>query len=189
MTRPLAQEYLPGDILDACIIAQNGKIKRIVTQRRILTLPPNGGVGILNETETVPELINYSQKIISELNWSGVGQLEYKTSSQGVPKLIEFNPKFWGTLALSIEAGVNFPLLAYKHALGEQIKKDFTFTKGVRYNWFIPAGVTSLKQTKNKTQFIRQLFSKSSKSDLRYSDPLPFLQQLMVAVRNILSSS
>ena len=33
------------------------------------------------------------------------------------PKLIEVNPRFWGSLALAIYAGIDFPYLLYKLAM------------------------------------------------------------------------
>ncbi len=40
--------------------------------------------------------------------------VEFKLDPRdNTPKLMEINPRFWGSLALAIESGVNFPYLLY----------------------------------------------------------------------------
>jgi predicted ATP-grasp superfamily ATP-dependent carboligase len=36
-------------------------------------------------------------------------------------RFLEVNPRFWGSLALGVEAGVDFPLLYYRCCLGESV--------------------------------------------------------------------
>ncbi len=37
--------------------------------------------------------------------------VEFKRDNEGIYKLLEINPKFWGSLDLAIASGVNFPKL------------------------------------------------------------------------------
>jgi predicted ATP-grasp superfamily ATP-dependent carboligase len=50
-------------------------------------------------------------------------------------KLMEINGRFWGSLQLAIDAGVNFPRLAVDIAL-EQAKPIDSYRVGVRSRWF-----------------------------------------------------
>ena len=44
--------------------------------------------------------------------------IEFRIDSRdGVPKIMEVNPRFWGSLQLSILSGVDFPYLLYKALL------------------------------------------------------------------------
>jgi predicted ATP-grasp superfamily ATP-dependent carboligase len=56
---------------------------------------------------------------VAHLRWSGVAHLDFKKEKKsGKLFLIDFNPRFWGTLLGSTRAGVNFPLLACYSGMG-----------------------------------------------------------------------
>ena len=61
------------------------------------------------------ELARLGERFVSEAAWTGVVMVEFKKSARdGRYYVIEVNPKFWGSLQLSIAAGVDFPLLLYQ---------------------------------------------------------------------------
>ena len=49
------------------------------------------------------------QELLDELNWHGVAMVEFKVTEDGTPYLMEINTRFWGSLQLAIDAGVDFP--------------------------------------------------------------------------------
>ena len=59
---------------------------------------------------------------------------EYKFDKRNNrPVLLEINPRFWGSIQLAISAGVNFPVLYHKTALGYEVvpKLDFKLARSV----------------------------------------------------------
>ena len=63
--------------------------------------------------------------------------VEYKLdSSTGKPYLMEVNGRFWGSLQLAIDAGVDFPRLLIAAALGEEVPSQLSYKIGVRSRWW-----------------------------------------------------
>jgi hypothetical protein len=50
--------------------------------------------------------------------------------------LMEINGRFWGSLQLAIDAGVNFPVLLTRSALGQKIGPVKDYKIGVKSRWF-----------------------------------------------------
>ncbi len=50
---------------------------------------------------------------------------------------MEVNGRFWGSLQLAVDAGMNFPLLYYRLAMGEDVPNQFDYKVGVRSRWLL----------------------------------------------------
>jgi len=143
---PIIQEYIPGQIYNCQFLYKHGQCVASVTDVREITYPFSGGTGAVNQTVEEPTLMEFSQRMLNHVKYHGPCQVEYrKDPRDGVFKLLEINPKFWGTLDLSIKSGVNFPLLAAKLASGKLDKpKVEEYTKGLTYRWLFPDEIYSL---------------------------------------------
>ena len=53
--------------------------------------------------------------------------VQAKAGPDGVPRLLEVNPRFPGSMPLTIAAGVDMPSLALADALGLQVPTDVDF--------------------------------------------------------------
>src|ERR671923_161553 len=81
---------------------------------------PSGGVSVLSESVPIdPALRAIAERILDRVRWHGVVMLEFKITPAGAPCLIEANARFWGSLQLAIDAGVDFPYLLYQVATGQ----------------------------------------------------------------------
>src|ERR1044071_2712170 len=62
--------------------------------------------------------------------------LEYKRDSKtGRACLIEVNGRFWGSLQLGIDAGVDFPRLLVDQELGRDVRGPAEYRVGIRSRW------------------------------------------------------
>ncbi len=62
--------------------------------------------------------------------------VEYKVDSEtGAAHLMEVNGRFWGSLQLAIDAGVDFPVLLVRAALGEDVEPVSDYQVGIRSRW------------------------------------------------------
>src|SRR4029077_3602676 len=61
-----------------------------------------------------------AEELLTALHWHGVAMVEFKMDANGRYWLMEINPRLWGSLALSVDTGVNFPLGLLQVARGEQ---------------------------------------------------------------------
>lgn len=134
--KPLIQEYVAGKIHDCCTLSEKGELKAGLTQIRLIGRDSIGGAGAVNITTKNPEIIDYSKKILKNLNWKGPAQLEWRyDKSDDKYKLLEINPRFWGTTSLSIIAGINFPLLTMKMLNSGLEKNIFNYRVGIKQRW------------------------------------------------------
>jgi len=116
-----------------------GKPVARFAHRRIREKPPSGGVSVLRESITLSsELKEYSDALLNYLNWQGVAMVEYKIDSEGgVPMLMEINGRFWGSLQLAIDAGVDFPNILIDSANNGETVAVETYKVGVKTRWLM----------------------------------------------------
>jgi len=62
--------------------------------------------------------------------------VEFKRSARtGRGYLMEVNGRLWGSLQLAVDAGVDFPVLLVRTALGERVEPVVSYRVGVRSRW------------------------------------------------------
>jgi predicted ATP-grasp superfamily ATP-dependent carboligase len=133
---PMLQEYVPGEVHDAPVFCVNGIMILGLTQKRLLMNPSTGGPGIVNVTTANSELLDYARKISQFVQWNGVMQIEFKIDDRdGRPKLIEVNPRFWGTTWLTVCAGFNYPHYLVSHAFNRPIDFPKHYAAGLYGRW------------------------------------------------------
>jgi predicted ATP-grasp superfamily ATP-dependent carboligase len=190
--RPMIQKYIPGNVHDVALIADHGKIQGALTQVRKLTYPIDGGVGAVNETTNEPELVDLGRKVLESIRWHGPALAEFKlnpTNNQYV--LMEINPRFWGTLDLSIKAGIDFADIACHIALGHYVKPQFNYTVGLTYRWITNEELLSVAQAPCKmfhiTQFIIRFFKNNTIYDFTLRDVIPDVFKLFSTIALIIT--
>src|SRR4051812_10027088 len=112
--------------------------------RRVHEFPlTGGGSSDRCSIERDPDLISVAALLLSSLNCHGVAMVEFKIAPDGRADLIEINPRLWGSLALAIDAGMDFPTGLLSVATGQPLAPDPTYkrdyyTSNVRreFNWF-----------------------------------------------------
>ena len=62
--------------------------------------------------------------------------VEFRVAPDGKFRLMEINPRLWGSLALSIDAGVDFPALLAQLATGHRPAPVLKYALGVRSRWW-----------------------------------------------------
>jgi predicted ATP-grasp superfamily ATP-dependent carboligase len=136
---PLVQEYIPGDGRGVFVLMNRGRLRAAFAHRRLREKPPSGGVSVLSESVAVDEqVLGQAERILEALKWHGVAMVEFKRDARdGVSKLLEINGRFWGSLQLAIDAGVDFPYLLYRLAVEGEIEAARTYAVGVRLRWWL----------------------------------------------------
>jgi len=109
----LIQERVFGTGVGYFALLQHGKPLAQFSHRRVREKPPCGGVSVFSESIPVrPDIKEYSLRLLRQLGWSGIAMVEFKLDRHtDIPKLMEINGRFWGSLQLAIDAGVDFPAL------------------------------------------------------------------------------
>ena len=135
----LIQERICGPGVGMFVLFDDGRPIAEFAHRRLREKPPSGGVSVLRESVAVdPVLRRWAERLLGPLGWHGVAMLEFKRdAATGEPYLIEVNGRFWGSLQLAIDAGLDFPRLAVQLALGETPARTPAYREGVRSRWLL----------------------------------------------------
>ncbi len=131
----LIQGFVPGDIVALAVLYDRGERRSVFQYRRLHQVPPSGGASSYRMSEEVdPKLADYADRFLGALGWTGVAMVEFKVEGEAA-WLIEINGRFWGSLALPVAAGADFPAwLADLHLEGRQGFPDWR--RGVRCRSF-----------------------------------------------------
>lgn len=134
----MLQEFIPGSGGGVFAIYDRGKPLAFFAHKRIREKPPSGGVSVLSESSKLdPVLENYARKLLDHVAWHGVAMVEFRLSPDGTPYLMEVNTRFWGSLQLAINAGVDFPWLLYQLSCNENTHAIKSYKTGVRLHWLL----------------------------------------------------
>ncbi|MEN6465276.1 MAG: ATP-grasp domain-containing protein [Syntrophaceae bacterium] len=133
----LLQEKVRGEGVGVFLLLVRGRPAAVFSHRRLREKPPSGGVSVLRESIAPdPELLDHSIRLMRALDWEGVAMVEFKKDeAAGGFKLMEVNGRFWGSLQLAINAGVDFPALLAKTAMGMNIEPVTKYRVGARLRW------------------------------------------------------
>ena len=192
----LLQQRVVGPGIGIFLLRWDDRIVARFAHRRIREKPPSGGVSVYRESIDPPQgLIDQSRRLLERFDWRGVAMIEYKQdSASGLPYLMEINGRFWGSLQLAVDAGVDFPRLLAACALGEPFE-PVTAYRRVRSRWWwgeMDHLLTRLSRTRAELHladdtpslartmydFFASPFRPRDREEVfRPSDPLPFLRE------------
>jgi len=134
----LIQERVSGKGVGVFALCDRGELRTVFSHVRLREKPPSGGVSVLCESQAVtPALRAEAERLLGSLGWHGVAMLEYKQDRTGRAVLMEVNGRFWGSLQLAIDAGVDFPHLNHQLALGLPLDLPASYRIGVRSRWWL----------------------------------------------------
>jgi predicted ATP-grasp superfamily ATP-dependent carboligase len=134
----LLQERIQGPGIGLFMCCDHGRPVAVFCHQRIREKPPSGGVSVLRQSIPVDERArDYAQRLLGELRWNGIAMVEFKRDERdGIPKLMEINGRFWGSLQLAIDAGVDFPALLIEMLDNISMPAITDYRTGVHSRWF-----------------------------------------------------
>jgi predicted ATP-grasp superfamily ATP-dependent carboligase len=135
----LVQERIVGPGIGIFLLRWEGRILARFAHRRLREKPPSGGVSVYRESITPPaDALAYAEALLEALDWRGVAMVEFKRDGEtGSPCLMEINGRFWGSLQLAIDAGVDFPRLLVEAAFGHAPAQPVEGRPGIRLRWLL----------------------------------------------------
>jgi predicted ATP-grasp superfamily ATP-dependent carboligase len=135
----LLQERVVGPGVGVSALLWEGRLLAHFSHRRLREHPPSGGVSVYAESIAPDaDLIDRSVALLGHFGWRGVAMVEYKVdAATGTPYLMEVNGRFWGSLQLAVDAGVDFPARLLAAAQGEaETETPPAYRTGVRFRWW-----------------------------------------------------
>lgn len=133
----LLQERVMGPGEGVFLARWGGRTLARFAHRRLREKPPAGGVSVYRESAAMdPEVLAACESLLDALEWEGVAMIEGKRDlATGRWVVMEINGRFWGSLQLAIDAGVDFPALLARAVLGDAPEPIPTWREGVRLRW------------------------------------------------------
>jgi predicted ATP-grasp superfamily ATP-dependent carboligase len=183
----LLQERVDGPGVGVFLLCWEGEALAVFAHQRLREKPPTGGVSVYRASIAAdPDLVARSRTLLEAFGWQGVAMVEYKLDrATRVPYLMEVNPRFWGSLQLAVDAGVDFPALLVAAALGERPRPVPEYRIGVcsRWEWgevdHLLARLRHPSQARGRWQAVREFvasWGNGGRNEIcRASDPYPFI--------------
>lgn len=188
----LIQEYIPygGELGVYTLFNHESEPKNVTVQKRIRSYPVSGGPSTLRKTiknEISNQAIETAFNLLKIMNWECVGMVEFRVDSRDNSlKLMEVNPRFWGSLQLSILAGVDFPYRLYKMITDGDIDENLNYKENTYCRWLLPGDILWYLNSPNKLKNIKKLLNFSNPDDiLSWSDPGPTFGFILATLRYI----
>lgn len=108
---PVVQSYLPGGALGCSVLARSGEVLAAICHRRIREYPASGGPSSCCQCVEREDIRTYAARLAAETGLTGLAMFEFKEDGDGRPRLLECNPRIWGTFPLARVSGSGIPLL------------------------------------------------------------------------------
>ncbi|MFO0701281.1 MAG: ATP-grasp domain-containing protein [Nitrospira sp.] len=141
LTEPsMIQRRVQGEGQGVFALMDRGAPVAMFAHRRLREKPPSGGVSVLRESMEVPKpMADDALRLLEAVNWHGVAMVEFKLdATRNRPVLMEVNGRWWGSLQLAIDAGIDFPFLLYQLAMDRPRQSLPTgYRVGTRSRWFL----------------------------------------------------
>jgi predicted ATP-grasp superfamily ATP-dependent carboligase len=178
----MIQEIIPGSSENQYSIglfSVQGNICNYIIVRRKRQHPPLfGNATTYAETVNKPILLQYANRIIEELKFTGVCEIEFKyDSTNNDYKFLEVNPRFWKWHLITYAAGVPMlkSIISYFYT-GEAIKTE-------NYNnaaWRdIVTDIPTIFNYIYKGIYVKPRKYKEISAVANFKDPKPFFMQLL----------
>jgi predicted ATP-grasp superfamily ATP-dependent carboligase len=185
---------------------KNSEPRAIFVHQRLREYPITGGpstlrVGVKNE-----EIVELGTRLLKALGWYGIAMVEFKVDPRdNTPKLMEINPRFWGSLSLPVASGVDFPYLLCKMALDGDVDILLEYKTGIKSRWLFygdvkyfiavlkgystPWGYKSPGRIKTILEFLKFYEKDTTYDFLSWDDPVPGIIKIFSPVVNKLYRS
>ena len=198
----LVQRRIVGPGQGIFLLRWDGRTVARFAHRRLREKPPAGGVSVYSESVAADDaLVAKSESLLERFGWRGVAMVEYKLdAATGTPYLMEVNGRFWGSLQLAIDAGVDFPALLVRAAMNEQPAAVTGYRVGARNRWWwgdVDQLLTRLRRSRRRLslppdmpgrlraigEFVAATLAPGRNEVLHLDDPRPFVHETLNWVR------
>jgi predicted ATP-grasp superfamily ATP-dependent carboligase len=198
---PLIQGYVHGQGKGVFALYDQAHAVAWFAHERLREVRPTGsGSSLRRSIGLEPRIKKPAERLLSKLNWHGPAMVEFRDDGVDLPCLMEVNGRFWTSLQLAIDAGIDFPAMWVSILKRETIKPIEEYVEGITLRWlwgdvkrFLyilagpPAGYRDSYPT--FTQGCKELFgSQLSGTRLetwRVGDPWPALGEWVQGIRGI----
>lgn len=133
---PILQAPVHGRLEALIGVFHDGRLQGRTQQAADRLWPTPSGASARARTVPVNEhLVRKVESMLGELGWYGLVELQFLTGDDGVFHLIDFNGRFYGSLALAESAAPGLVRAWAENVLGRGPRNLEDARTGVRYSW------------------------------------------------------
>lgn len=127
----IAQEFIPGSGAGAFILRWGNTSYLTFSHHRLHEIPWTGGASSFRESRHDPIVQQYGETLLRHLDFQGLAMVEFrKKETTRIPYFMEINGRLWGSLALALHAGIDFPAAwldchLYGHPVGKRVVTEY----------------------------------------------------------------
>lgn len=129
------QEWIDGPLAAiALVVAPDGGVVACFQQVSRRIWPRDAGTSaVAISVELDGGLAEAARRVLAGAGYAGLAQLQFILSERG-PRLIDVNPRFYGSLPLALAAGVNLPAAWHSVARGDSAPRPASYRVGVSFH-------------------------------------------------------
>lgn len=180
----ILQEWVEGIDFSCSLLCHKGEVLAYTIQRSKSGQTGKFGPQMAYRFEKNKEILDICASLMKSLNWSGIASMDlrYDLGDEHY-KILEVNTRFWRSLAGSMHAGVNFPVLLADLARKLESWADTDYDPILFYDL---KGVIPALKRQPRLVFNFRFWNKNTVLSLLFSDPVPYMYKFVWRTRNIL---
>jgi D-aspartate ligase len=184
----LVQERIPGggeNQFSFCAVCQDGRAyASLVAQRRRQYPVEFGNASTFVETTSQPLVEAAGRRFLESVGFDGVAEVEFKFDPRdGKYKILDVNPRIWGWHTLGKAAGMDFPYLLWRQAVGLPVAPIETHHTAawIREITDFVAIAKSRNRMAEVKRLLKALYSgKLTSATFNPLDPVPFFAEFVL---------
>lgn len=133
---PMVQGFVPGGGRAVFALCDRGEPLMWFAHERIRDVRPTGsGSSLRRAIPLEPRLRDPAERLLRTMQWHGPAMVEFRDTAGAEPCLMEVNGRFWGSLALAVAAGADFPRAWLELVTGQRPDAPATYRTDVVVRW------------------------------------------------------
>ena len=158
---PIVQEYIDhagGHYSIGTLFDRDSEPIATHVYRETKQYPISGGPAVNAESIEREPWVDELLRLLRAVDWQGPAHMDvlYDASDESY-NLLEVNPRFWMSLNLTIQAGVDVPTLMYELVTEDDSRSVDSYRIGLKYRWLLPNELLWLASHEEKVSAIRDV--------------------------------
>ncbi len=181
----LIQERIPGGgdhQFSYCAVCKDGKAYGSLVAQRSRQYPIEfGNASTFVETTSQPVVEEAGRRFLESIGLDGMAEVEFKFDPRdGKHKILDVNLRPWGWHALGKAAGIDFPYLLWRQAVGLPVAPVATQKKAA---WIREiTDIVAIAKSRDRMAEVKRLLKavvsgKLTSATFRLTDPVPFFAE------------
>jgi predicted ATP-grasp superfamily ATP-dependent carboligase len=191
----MVQERIPGggeNQFSLCAACKDGGVyASLVGQRRRQYPVEFGNNSTFVETTSQPVVEAGGRRFLESIGFDGIAEVEFKFDPRdGKYKILDVNPRAWGWHALGKAAGIDFPYLLWRQAVGLPVARIDTHHTAAwirEITDFVAIAKSHNRMAEVKRLLKALLTGQLTSATFSFLDPVPFFAEFALRVASGLS--